>query len=91
MTLEKFIRHYDALPTGYSEGHFKGRRYGVRKEISKDARRGSLVANELGGNDYISLNFYRLSSGTTKLKPCEMPEAKVIEFVIGFAPEPKAK
>ncbi len=44
-----------------------------------------LVAEELGGTDYISLNLYRLTSGT-RLKPCEMPEAKVIEFVLDLDP-----
>lgn len=80
---ERFARAYDAIPAGYSEGHYQGRRYGVRKEISDDARRGNLVAEELGGNDYISLNFYRLSGGAHKLKPCEMPKQKVIDFVLG--------
>lgn len=87
MDLNIFTRHYDRLPSGYNEGHFKGRRYGVRKQISKDGKRGNLVAKELGGKDYISLNFYRLKSGIAKLKPCEMPEAKVIEFVIKFTLE----
>ncbi|MEP3891677.1 MAG: hypothetical protein ABJN69_14560 [Hellea sp.] len=87
MDLDKFTHCYDALPAGYSEGHFRGRRYSVRKQISGDGKRGNLVANELGSNDYISLNFYRLKGGKTSLKPCEMPEEKVIEFVIEFAPE----
>lgn len=78
-----FTRAYD-IPTGYSEGHFAGRRYGLRKEISGDKRRSNLIANELGGNDYISLNFYRLSSGEAKLKPCGMPQAKVVKFVLDF-------
>lgn len=87
MDLTNFTCYYDALPAGYSEGHFQGRRYGIRKQISKDGKRGNLVAEELGGKDYISLNFYRLKGGIAKLKPCEMPEAKVIEFVLGFKAE----
>ena len=35
---------------------------------------------ELGGTDYISLNLYRTKAGAL-LRPCEMPEAKVIAFV----------
>jgi hypothetical protein len=42
-----------------------------------------LVAEELGGSDYISLNWYDLASGA-RLKPCEMPEAKVRAFVEGL-------
>ena len=37
-------------------------------------------AEELGGTDYISLNLYRTKAGAL-LRPCEMPEAKVIAFV----------
>lgn len=85
-----FIRAYDRIPAGYSEGYHDGRRYGIRKEISDDKRRGSLVANELGGTGYISLNFYRLSSGVAKLKPCEMPEEKVVAFVSGVRLAPDA-
>jgi hypothetical protein len=45
-----------------------------------------LVAEELGGRDYISLNLYRLRSGA-RLKPCEMPREKVVDFVTGLRPE----
>ncbi|KIN62119.1 hypothetical protein Z946_975 [Sulfitobacter noctilucicola] len=44
-----------------------------------------LVAEELGGKDYISLNLYALSSGP-KLFPCEMPAEKVITFVRALEP-----
>ena len=84
MDYTAFTLAYDAIPAGYLQGHYQGRRYGVRKQLSADGRRGNLVAEELGGNDYISLNFYRLSDGRPKLKPCEMPEDKVIAFVLGF-------
>ena len=46
-----------------------------------------LVAEELGGPDYISLNHYALRSGA-RLKPCEMPEAKVRAFVLNLIPDP---
>ncbi len=45
-----------------------------------------LVAHELGGSDYISMNLYDLQSGA-RLKPCEMPEAKVRDFVLALVPE----
>ena len=41
-----------------------------------------LVARDLGGPDFVSLNLYLLKSGDL-LKPCEMPEAKVRAFVLG--------
>jgi hypothetical protein len=43
------------------------------------------VAEALDGSDYISLNLYRLKSGPL-LKPCEMPDAKVIAFVLDLVP-----
>lgn len=85
MDIKAFTHSYDALPEGYFEGRYKDRRYGVRKKVSIDGKRGNLVAEELGGNDYISLNFYRLSGGVAKLKPCEMPIQKVVDFVLGVS------
>ena len=50
--------------------------YGVRK----------LYGERLAGGDHVSFNLYTTGSGV-KLKPCEMPEAKVINFVLGFQPD----
>ena len=48
-----------------------------------DGRATKLVAEELGGKDYISLNLYELATGP-RLYPCEMPSAKVIAFVRAY-------
>lgn len=74
------------IPEGYSEGASGGRRYRVEKTLYAGGRSLKLVAWELGGPDYISLNLYRLAGDRDVLKPCEMPEAKVRAFVLGFAP-----
>lgn len=58
----------------------------VTRQDFSDGNSQKLVAEELGGSDYISLNLYRLTSGT-RLKPCEMPEAKVVDFVLNFRPD----
>ena len=58
----------------------------ITKQNYADGRSQKLVARELGGRDYISLNLYRLSSGA-RLKPCEMPAQKVIDFVMNLTPE----
>ena len=79
--IASFIVRYDALPTGYSEGIYHGRRYGITKTVTETRKRGNLFAKELGGTDHISFNLYRLNSGV-RLKPCEMPEAKVVAFVM---------
>jgi hypothetical protein len=39
------------------------------------------------GDDAVSFNLCRLSSGEGSLRPCEMPAAKVIAFVLGYGPD----
>src|SRR5262245_19442240 len=73
-----------ALPEGYSEGIYGGRRYGVSLRRSDDGRRYSLFARELAGTDIVSFNLYRLGSGNASLKPCEMSAEKVRDFVLGL-------
>ncbi|WP_415921377.1 hypothetical protein [Tateyamaria sp. SN6-1] len=76
-----------ALPTGTFQGMAHGRRYVVTKSVLGSGRTTKLVAEELGGRDYISLNHFALASGGL-LKPCEMPEAKVTAFVLDLIPDP---
>jgi hypothetical protein len=77
----------DLISEGYGEGSFDDRRYGVTLDASADRRRRWLYAEELGGTDRISFNLYALSEGRLVLRPCEMPDAKVIDFVLRFVPE----
>lgn len=79
-----FVARFDRLPVGGYGGTFEGRRYRVTKTQMAHGRSQKLEAEELGGNDYISFNLYRLASGETLLKPCEMPAAKVVNFVLGL-------
>ena len=82
-----FLDAFDALPFGgYGVTAF-GRRYRVTKSQFACSRSQKLVAEELGGNDYVSLNLYRLASGDALLKPCEMPEQKVRDFVLNAVPD----
>ncbi|HEU5068039.1 MAG TPA: hypothetical protein VFT61_07640 [Sphingomicrobium sp.] len=74
----------EALPEGYSEGIYDGRRYGVSVHRSNDGRRNSLFARELAGTDIVSFNLYRLGSGEVSLRPCEMSVEKVRSFVMWF-------
>lgn len=76
----------DAIPKGTSRGSAQGKRYIATKTLFNGGRSTKLVAEELGGNDYISLNFYALAQGP-RLYPCEMPSEKVIAFVRNFVPE----
>lgn len=80
---DAFIAAFDALPMGGYGGTFEGKRYRITKTAMATGRSQKLEAEELGGNDYISFNLYRLSGGEPLLKPCEMPAEKVIAFVQG--------
>ena len=82
-----FLAAFDALPVGGYGGSYGGRRYRISKSSFADARSQKLEAEELGGEDYVSLNLYRLASGMAILKPCEMPEAKVRDFVLKVVPD----
>ena len=84
--MKRFLAAFDALPLGTFTGRAEGRRYVVTRSDLAGGASQKLVAEELGGPDYISLNLYRLASGA-RLKPCEMPEDKVMRFVLALAPE----
>lgn len=70
----------DRLPDGYSEGLYQERKYGITKSTFNNGKSSKVFAQELGGRNFISLNFYRTSQKDL-LKPCEMPEAKVLDFL----------
>ncbi|KQT64014.1 MULTISPECIES: hypothetical protein [unclassified Aureimonas] len=82
---DAFLDRFAALPAGYSEGLYRGRRYGVTVRMSEDGRRSWLFGEALGGGDHVSCNLYRLGERTL-LKPCEMAPDKVIDFVLAFQP-----
>lgn len=69
------------LPNGYSEGIYQNKKYGITKTIFNNGKSFKIYAEELGGTDFISLNYY-LTSTQELLKPCEMPEQKVIDFLM---------
>lgn len=77
-----FLDKFDAMPVGGYGATYQGRRYRVTKTQFACARSQKLEAEELGGTDYISFNLYRLASGDSLLKPCEMSVEKVTEFVM---------
>lgn len=76
-----------ALPIGTSTGTAQGKRYVATRSLFNNGRSTKLVAEELGGSDYISLNFYDLTAGPG-LYPCEMPAEKVIAFLRSYTPDP---
>lgn len=79
MILEKIKN----LPLGYSEVEYQQKKYGVTRTDFNDGKSIKVYAKELGGNDFISLNYY-ITSKLESLKPCEMPEQKVIHFLNNY-------
>ena len=72
-----------ALNDGAYDVTYENRRYLLRKETLLEGKLIKLYAEELGGNNFISLNFYpQINNGL--LKPCEMPAEKVKTFILGL-------
>ena len=81
MNKSDFYTSLTNLPDGSNSVYYRGRRYLLRKETLLEKRLIKIYAEELGGNDVISGNYYStIKNGT--LKPCEMSEEKVIDFVL---------
>ncbi|UZO79933.1 peptide methionine sulfoxide reductase [Aquimarina sp. ERC-38] len=68
------------IPEGYSEVFYDSRKYGISKTVFNQHKSLKVYAQELGGSNFISFNYYLLQSKQV-LKPCEMPENKVIHFL----------
>jgi hypothetical protein len=81
MTLKESISN---IPPGYSEVWYKGKKYGLSRQDFNGGKSTKVFAEELGGKDFISFNYY-LTSSKDLLKPCEMPEAKVVDFLMHYA------
>ena len=75
-----FLKHIQKLPLGYSEVVYNNRKYSLTKSEFNQGNSLKIYAEELGGNDFISLNYY-ITTTKNLLKPCEMPEEKVIHFL----------
>lgn len=69
-----------ALPLGSFRGRSGGKAWLVTRSLHAGGASEKLVARALDGSDHVSLNLYHLASGP-RLKPCEMPAAKVATFV----------
>ncbi len=75
------------IPMGYSLVMFKGKKYGVSRKDFNNGKSIKIFAEELGGKDFISFNCY--FTKITQLKPCEMSENKVMDFLANFTFEKK--
>lgn len=81
MNNTEFYRKLQALPEGANDVFYKKKRYLLLKDTLLDGKLLKIYAQELGGNDIVSGNYYpTIKNGT--LKPCEMSDKKVIDFVL---------
>ena len=81
MNSTEFYKKLKALPNGANDVFYNNKRYLLRKETLLNGKLLKIYAKELGGNDVVSGNYYpSIKNGT--LKPCEMSDEKVIEFVL---------
>jgi len=83
MNQTKFYQKLQSLPNGANDVFYNNRRYLLIKETLLKGKLLKLYAHELGGNDVVSGNYYpSIKTGT--LKPCEMSDEKVIDFVLNL-------
>ncbi|WP_149276245.1 peptide methionine sulfoxide reductase [Pareuzebyella sediminis] len=80
MEYKKLVYHIDRIAEGYSEGLYHGKKFGIVKSVFNNGKSSKVYAKELGGNNFISLNYY-ITKNNHKLKPCEMSDEKVINFL----------
>lgn len=78
-----WLQRLKALAPGYQEVSYRGRRYGLTRQDFNQGRSLKVYAEELGGSDFISFNLYYLRE-QAQLKPCEMPDEKVLDFLRGM-------
>lgn len=75
----------EAVPEGWTRVRYEGRPYGLTRRSWAGGRSINVLAEELGGSDLVSANIH-LTTTAHHLRPCEMPEAKVLDFLRGWEP-----
>jgi len=85
MNETEFYTKLLALPNGANDVRYLGKRYLLRKETLLEGKLLKIYAEKLASHDVVSGNYYStLKNGL--LKPCEMSDAKVIDFVLNAVP-----
>ena len=85
MNETEFYTKLLALPNGANDIYYLGKRYLLRKETLLEGKLLKVYAEELGANDVVSGNYYpTMKNGM--LKPCEMSDKKVIDFILHAKP-----
>lgn len=81
MNETEFYMKLLALPDGANDLIYDDRRYLLRKETLLEGKLIKIYAEDLSANDIVSGNYYPSMKGGM-LKPCEMSDKKVIDFVL---------
>ncbi|MDG1260589.1 MAG: peptide methionine sulfoxide reductase [Flavobacteriales bacterium] len=68
------------LPEGYSTVRYNEQAYGMTVSRFNGGKSMKVYAEELGGKDFISMNYY-FGTSEEYFKPCEMPKEKVVSFI----------
>ena len=76
-----FDQKIKILKDGSYDVIYQDKRYLLSKQTLLHGKLIKLYAKELGDNNFISLNYYS-EIGEGLLKPCEMPQEKVIDFIL---------
>ena len=81
MNNTEFYEKLLALPNGANDIYYNAKRYLLRKETLLEGKLIKIYAEDLSLKDIVSGNYYPTMKGGM-LKPCEMSDAKVIDFVL---------
>ena len=77
---ELFKSNLSSFPGGSFYVYYKNSKYVVTKHLYSDGKIIKIYAKELKGNDIVSGNYFTtIKNGL--LRPCEMSNEKVIDFV----------
>ena len=83
MNNTEFYAKLLALPNAANNVLYWGKRYLLRKETLLEGRLIKIYAEELGNTNVVSGNYYpSIKNGL--LKPCEMSDKKVIDFILNY-------
>jgi len=81
MNNTQFYKTLLTMPNGTNYAWYKDKKYLLRKDTLLDGRLIKIYAKDLSGVDIVSGNYYITIKGGM-LKPCEMSDKKVIDFVL---------
>jgi hypothetical protein len=75
-----FYEKVNSIKNTTTETMFHNKKYILSKETLQNGKIVKVYASQAGGQDFISFNMYKLKEGW-RLKACEMPDIKVIQFI----------